>query len=99
MEAYGGVDVWMHVFLTSALVGDEWSASTFCVLLRFSSLKSMLFVVLMCEGLEVRNAVVMKSSVFWDTKPRGPLKVNRTTLRCIPEDRTILCEVWSKPER
>jgi hypothetical protein len=27
MEAYGGVDVETHVFLTSALVGDEWSAS------------------------------------------------------------------------
>jgi hypothetical protein len=27
MKAYGGVDVWIHVFLTSALVGGEWSAS------------------------------------------------------------------------
>jgi hypothetical protein len=27
MEAYGEVDVWIHVFLTSALVGGEWSAS------------------------------------------------------------------------
>jgi hypothetical protein len=27
MEAYGGVDVQIHVFLTSALVGGEWSAS------------------------------------------------------------------------
>jgi hypothetical protein len=27
MKAYGGVDVWTHVFLISALVGDEWSAS------------------------------------------------------------------------
>jgi hypothetical protein len=25
--AYGGVDVWIHIFLTSALVGGEWSAS------------------------------------------------------------------------
>jgi hypothetical protein len=24
---YGGVDIKIHVFLTSALVGDEWSAS------------------------------------------------------------------------
>jgi hypothetical protein len=24
---YGGVDVWIHVFLTSAIVGDEWSDS------------------------------------------------------------------------
>jgi hypothetical protein len=27
MKTYGGVDVYMHVFLTSALVGGEWSAS------------------------------------------------------------------------
>jgi hypothetical protein len=27
MKAYGGVDVWTHVLLTSALVGGEWSAS------------------------------------------------------------------------
>jgi hypothetical protein len=27
MMTYGGVDVWTHVFLTSALVGVEWSAS------------------------------------------------------------------------
>jgi hypothetical protein len=27
MKAYRGVDVQTHVFLTSALVGDEWSAS------------------------------------------------------------------------
>jgi hypothetical protein len=26
MKTYGGVDVWIHIFLTSALVG-EWSAS------------------------------------------------------------------------
>jgi hypothetical protein len=25
MKAYGGVDVWTHVFLTSALVAGEWS--------------------------------------------------------------------------
>jgi hypothetical protein len=29
MEAYGGVDVYNHIFLTSALVG-EWSASRLC---------------------------------------------------------------------
>jgi hypothetical protein len=28
MKAHGGVDVWMHIFLTSALVGGEWSASS-----------------------------------------------------------------------
>jgi hypothetical protein len=27
MKAYGGVDVWIHIFLTSALVVGEWSAS------------------------------------------------------------------------
>jgi hypothetical protein len=27
MKTYGGVDVWAHVSLTSALVGGEWSAS------------------------------------------------------------------------
>jgi hypothetical protein len=27
MTAYGGVDVYIHIFLTSALAGGEWSAS------------------------------------------------------------------------
>jgi hypothetical protein len=27
MKVYGGVDVWIQIFLTSALVGGEWSAS------------------------------------------------------------------------
>jgi hypothetical protein len=27
MKAYGGVDVQIHVFLTSELVGGQWSAS------------------------------------------------------------------------
>jgi hypothetical protein len=27
MRAYGGEDVRIHIFLTSALAGDEWSAS------------------------------------------------------------------------
>jgi hypothetical protein len=27
MKAYGVVDVYIHIFLTSALVGGEWSAS------------------------------------------------------------------------
>jgi hypothetical protein len=27
MKAYGGVDVYIHIFLTSALFGGEWSAS------------------------------------------------------------------------
>jgi hypothetical protein len=27
MKTYGGVEVYVHVFLTSALVGGEWSAS------------------------------------------------------------------------
>jgi hypothetical protein len=27
MKTYGGVDVWTHIFLTSELVGGEWSAS------------------------------------------------------------------------
>jgi hypothetical protein len=27
MKAYGGVDIQTHIFLASALVGGEWSAS------------------------------------------------------------------------
>jgi hypothetical protein len=27
MKAYGGVDVYIHIFLTSALGAGEWSAS------------------------------------------------------------------------
>jgi hypothetical protein len=27
MKTYGGVNIWIHIFLTSALAGDEWSAS------------------------------------------------------------------------
>jgi hypothetical protein len=27
MKVYGGVDVWIHIFLTSALAGGEWSVS------------------------------------------------------------------------
>jgi hypothetical protein len=34
MKTYGGVDVYIHVFLTLAQVGDEWSASCLC---RFTS--------------------------------------------------------------
>jgi hypothetical protein len=30
MKAYGGVDVYTHVFFISALVGGEWSASRLC---------------------------------------------------------------------
>jgi hypothetical protein len=30
MKTYGGVDVYIHVFLTSAVVGGEWSASRPC---------------------------------------------------------------------
>jgi hypothetical protein len=30
MKAYGGVDVWIHILLSSALVGGEWSASRPC---------------------------------------------------------------------
>jgi hypothetical protein len=30
MKAYGGVDVQIHTFLTSALDGGEWSASRPC---------------------------------------------------------------------
>jgi hypothetical protein len=30
MKAYGGVDVQIHIVLTSALVGGEWSASRPC---------------------------------------------------------------------
>jgi hypothetical protein len=27
MRVYGGLDVWIHIFLTSALVGGQWSTS------------------------------------------------------------------------
>jgi hypothetical protein len=27
MKAYGGMDVYIHIFLTSELAGGEWSAS------------------------------------------------------------------------
>jgi hypothetical protein len=30
MKTYGGVDVWIHSFLTSVLTGGEWSASLPC---------------------------------------------------------------------
>jgi hypothetical protein len=30
MKAYGGVDVYIHIILSSALVGGEWSASRPC---------------------------------------------------------------------
>jgi hypothetical protein len=30
MKAYGGVDVQVHIFLTSALAGGQWSASGPC---------------------------------------------------------------------
>jgi hypothetical protein len=30
MKAYGGVDVYIHIFLTSTLVGGEWSVSRPC---------------------------------------------------------------------
>jgi hypothetical protein len=30
MKAYGGTDVWIHIFLTSALNRGEWSASRPC---------------------------------------------------------------------
>jgi hypothetical protein len=30
MKAYGEVDVWINIFLTSALIGGEWSASHPC---------------------------------------------------------------------
>jgi hypothetical protein len=30
MKAYGGMDIQIHIFLISALVGGEWSASRPC---------------------------------------------------------------------
>jgi hypothetical protein len=30
MKVYGGVDVYIHIFFTSALVGGQWSASRPC---------------------------------------------------------------------
>jgi hypothetical protein len=32
MKAYGGVNVYIHIFLTLALAGGEWSASHPCCL-------------------------------------------------------------------
>jgi hypothetical protein len=34
MKAYGGVDVWFHVFLTPAVFGAEWADSEIQLLIR-----------------------------------------------------------------
>jgi hypothetical protein len=40
-------------------------------------MSSYVFWPIKTKGVEVLTAVVMKSSIFWDTKPCSPLKVNR----------------------
>jgi hypothetical protein len=30
MKAYGGVELWIHIFLTSTLAGGEWSTPRPC---------------------------------------------------------------------
>jgi hypothetical protein len=41
---------------------------------------------MLCVGSEVLTAATMKSSIFWGTVL---VNIHRTTLRCIPEHRTI----------
>jgi hypothetical protein len=43
MKKYGGVDVKSYVFLSSALVGDEWSASWACRITLFEIAPSLGF--------------------------------------------------------
>jgi hypothetical protein len=44
MKEYGGVDVWIHIFLTSALLGGEWSASCPCSITHRERVASMYWI-------------------------------------------------------
>jgi hypothetical protein len=91
MKTCGGVDVWIHPLLTSALVGGEWSAKRsgrFTPGERAPGAHSIGGWVGPRAGLddmqrreifvgfEIYTAVIMKSINFWDITPYSPLTLN-----------------------
>jgi hypothetical protein len=66
MKTYGGVDVLIHIFLTSALAGGEWSASRFG---RFNNGTHSLGVCVGpragLDGLQKRKSLTLPGLDFW----------------------------------